>query len=38
MRYSFAAVNNMMMAMMRMFGMGMMMRAQNCSSLCFTAI
>ena len=31
-------VNNSMMAMMRMFGMGMMMRAQNCSSLRFTAI
>lgn len=38
MRYTLVVVNNMMMAMMRMFGMGMMMRAQNCSSLCFTAI
>jgi len=38
MRYTFVLNNSMMMAMMRMFGMGMMMRAQNCSSLCFTAV
>ena len=33
------SANKFMMAMMmRMFSMCMMMRAQNCSSLCFTAV
>lgn len=31
-------VNNMMMAMMYMFRMCMMMRAQKCGSPCFTAV
>jgi len=35
----FATADNcMMMAMMRMFGMGMMMCTQKRSSLCFTAV
>ena len=38
MRFTFAVNNSMMMAMMRMFSMCMMMRAQNCSSLSFSAI
>ncbi len=37
MRYTFV-VNSMMALMMRMFRMCMMMRAQICSSLCFTAV
>jgi len=38
MRHTFALNNSMMMAMMRMFSMCMMMRAQKCSSPSFTAI